>query len=95
MIWPSRYFSQSLLTPSTSSSVRLSLIILVRSFSNCTCLGSFFYFVGYREIVSMLLRAANSQEQLKRVLDSFDIDGDTVYISLPLLNFFTYNHRES
>jgi len=33
--------------------------------------------------VSILLRSANSQEQLKRVLDSFDIDGDTVLVSLP------------
>jgi len=47
-------------------------------------------FSGYSEIVSMLLRAANSQEQLKRVLDSFDIDGDTVYISLPLLETILY-----
>jgi len=39
--------------------------------------------------VSMLLRAANSQEQLKRVLDSFDIDGDTVYISLLVETFIT------
>jgi hypothetical protein len=39
--------------------------------------------VGYKGIVSMLLRAASSQEQVKRVLDSFDIDGDTVYLFLP------------
>lgn len=44
----------------------------------------FLYSVGYREIVSMLLRAASSQEQIKRVLDSFDIDGDTVYFSFSL-----------
>lgn len=37
----------------------------------------------------MLLRAASSQEQLKRVLDSFDIDGDTV--CRPLLQCYIYS----
>jgi hypothetical protein len=31
----------------------------------------------------MLLRAASSEEQVKRVLDSFGIDGNTVCLFLP------------
>lgn len=33
---------------------------------------------GYKEVVSMLIRAASSQDQLQRILDAFDVDGDTV-----------------
>jgi ankyrin repeat protein len=44
---------------------------------------------GYKDIVSMLIRAANSPEQLKRVLDSFDIDGDT-----PLHHAARGNHSD-
>jgi hypothetical protein len=36
----------------------------------------------------MLLHAASSQEQVKRVLDSFDIDGDTVCLFLPSCGTF-------
>ena len=51
---------------------------------NCVPCNELFYSAGYKEIVSMLLRAASSQEQMKRVLDSYDIDGDTVYVSFHL-----------
>ena len=33
---------------------------------------------GYKEVVGTLLQAVTSEEQLSRVLDGFDIDGDTV-----------------
>jgi ankyrin repeat protein len=33
---------------------------------------------GYKEIVSLLLQSATSPEQIRRLLDAHDVDGDTV-----------------
>lgn len=55
------------------------IVIVVIGFGLCT---------GYKDIVNMLIHAANSPGQLKRVLDSFDIDGDTVWSPLSLWALF-------
>ena len=47
---------------------------------------------GYKEVVSMLIRAASSQDQLQRILDAFDVDGDTVWSWL--LSIFMLRHLD-
>ena len=41
----------------------------------------------------MLIRAASSQDQLKRILDAFDVDGDTVWSWLLSIFMLRHLHR--
>ncbi len=41
---------------------------------------------GYKEIVSLLLQSATGPEQIRRLLDAHDVDGDTVSATILFQN---------